>query len=135
VIPRPAEVLQLVRQLAASSKLDMEEERVQCPACASPGTGWGDHEVDWDYERGEDGRFRATNGKVWFNPYTFECTVCGLVLESDAELAGAGLEVRWLVPGADPKDYDPGFDEDLLYEAWRERSEREEEERSYVDPR
>ena len=93
---------------------------MQCPACASSGTSWGDHEVDWDFERREDGRFRATPGKVWFDAFTFECTVCGLVLESKAELAAAGLELRWLVPGADPNDYYPGFDEDLLYEAFRD---------------
>jgi hypothetical protein len=48
----------------------------------------------------------------------------------ETELAAAELEQRWLVPGADPSDYDPGFDEDLLYEAWRdcEREDREEEE-------
>ncbi len=108
---------------------------MQCPACASPGTGLGDHEVDWDYERGEDGRFRSTLGKVWFDAGAFECTVCGLELGDEAELAVAGLELRWLVPDADPNDYDPGSDEDLLYEAWRERSDREEEERSYIDPR
>jgi hypothetical protein len=133
----PVEVLELVRQLAASSRLDMEEERVQCPACASSGTSLGDHEVDWDYERGEDGRFHATTGKVWFNAGFFECTVCGLELENEAELTAAGLELRWLVAGADPDDYDPGFDEDLLYEAWRdrEREDREEEEWSYIDLR
>ena len=132
----PAEVLQLVRQLAASARLDEATARTQCPACASTGIAVGDHEVDWDYERGEDGHFRSTRGKVWFNAGAFECTVCGLELDDETELAAAGMHVRWLVPGADPSDYDPGFDEDLLYEALRdrEREDREEEERSYIDP-
>ncbi len=90
----PAEVLKLVRQLAASPRLYEGEERMQCPARGSPGTGLGDHEVDWDYEPGDDGRFRATHGKVWFNAGGFGCTVCGLGLEDEAELAAAGLELR-----------------------------------------
>lgn len=131
----PAEVLQLVRQLAASARLDSTDERVHCPACASPGTSLGDHEVEWDFGHDGSGRFRARLGKVWFNAVAFECSVCGLQLDDDAELAAAGLEVRWPVLGADPNDYEPGFDEDLLSEAWRdhERELREEEERSYFD--
>lgn len=123
----PAEVLSLLRQLTASSEFEWEEELMECPACASPGVGWGDHEVDWDYERDETGRFRSTRGKVWFNASDFACRVCGLHLDDEAEIAAAGLEPRWLVPGADPNDYDPGFDDDLQYEAHRdERREREE---------
>jgi hypothetical protein len=130
----PAEVLQVVRQIAATSKLNREETRQECPACASQGVAWGDHEVDWDYEPDEQGRHRATRGKVWFNALYFECSICGLRLEDPAELAAADLETRWPVPGADPNDYDPGFDEDMLYEAMRdrERYEREEEERRHL---
>ena len=119
----PPEVLDLVRRLAASARPDAEEERMQCPACASAGFGIGDHEVDWDYERDDEGHFHATIGKVWFNVTGFECTICGLDFHDEAEVAAAGMEVRWLVPGADPNDYDPGFDEDLLYEGWRESGE------------
>lgn len=131
----PPEVLRLVRQLAGSSRIHADEERMQCPACASPARESGEHEVDWDFEQDDDGRLRATLGKVWFNALAFECRVCGLELEDEAQLAAAGMEQRWLVPGAHPKDYNMGFDEDLLYEAWRdrEREAREEEERSYHD--
>jgi hypothetical protein len=130
------EVLQLVRQIAASSKLDINDERMECPACASPGVESGDHEIDWDYEHDASGRFRSTRGKVWFNASDFACEICGLHLDDEAELAAAGLEPRWLVPGADPNVYDPGFDEDLLYESWRdERREREEREDQEAEDR
>jgi hypothetical protein len=124
----PAEVLQLVRQLAGAAKLDSGERRQECPACESPGVAWGDHEVDWDYERDAQGRHRATRGKVWFNASDFRCEICGLHLDDEAEFAAAGLEPRWLVPGADPYDYDPGFDEELYYEALEEERRRREEE-------
>jgi hypothetical protein len=127
----PAEVLNLVRQMAASSRLDEATERIQCPACESPGVSIGEHEVEWDSAPGEDRRFRPPRGKVWFDAFTFECSVCGLVLEDDAELVAAGMGVRRLLPDADPSDYDPGFDAELLYEIFRrEREEREDEERS-----
>src|ERR1700735_2406006 len=51
---------------------------------------------------------RTTIGKVRFKADCFDCTVCGLHLEDEAELAAAGPALRWLVPGADPNDYDPG---------------------------
>jgi hypothetical protein len=132
----PAEVLQVVRQLAASAKLKTEERRQECPACESTGVEWGDHQVEWNYERNDAGRHVRTRGKVWFIPLDFTCNVCGLHLEEEAELTAARLELRWLVPGADPNDYNPGFDEELYYEAWQEqqrdraREEREDEERS-----
>ena len=88
---------------------------------------WGDHEVDWDYERDAQGRHRATRSKVWFNASDFVCKICGLHLNDEAEFAAAGLAPRRLVPGADPNDYDPGFDEELYYEglqeAWRDAGE------------
>lgn len=37
----PAEVLQLLRQIAASAKLDSEERRQECPACETPRRGLG----------------------------------------------------------------------------------------------
>lgn len=59
--------------------------------------------------------------------------MCGLEFGNEAELTAAGLEPRWLVTDADPNDYYPGFDEDLLYEAWRRPSEPKEDERSYSE--
>ena len=128
----PAEMLHIVRQLAKSRTLGTGQELADCPACASPGVAGGNHDVDWHVERDEDGVPHAT-GTVWFFGYRFACGVCGLRLDSPAELAGANMEADWKVEGADPAAYDlRAFDEDAAYEAWREeqreREERDEEE-------
>jgi hypothetical protein len=69
----PAEVLQVVRQIAAASRLDRDEWQKDCPACGSVAVVGGDPEVDWDYEIDMQGRYRATRGKVWFNALALAC--------------------------------------------------------------
>ncbi len=117
-----AELVHLVRQLAKSQALDFGQESAACPACASPGVAGGSHDVDWEFKRDEQGVFQLTGrGTVWFFGDRFACSVCGLQLDSAAELSAAKMDVDWEVQGVNPADYDSvDLDEDAAYEAWRE---------------
>jgi hypothetical protein len=76
----------------------------------------GVYEEEWQDDWGPDPGGRPT-GTEWFNAHEFACRVCGLRLDTAAEVRAAGMEPYWKVRDLDPGDFRP-FDEDA-YEKWR----------------
>jgi len=72
---------------------------------------------DWDKETGQ-----VTNveGEVWFTAQAFHCRVCGLRLDTEAEIDAAGMDTAWQIEDADWRNYEPEYDEDEAYEHWRD---------------
>jgi hypothetical protein len=114
----PAEALKLMRQLRESQDYGRDQARVTCPVCQSPGVGTGSYDVVWEPDW-EGDRIINAAGTLWFEADSFACRVCGLRLDSAAELGAADMETRWKIEDADPRAYEP-YDEDSAYEAWRE---------------
>jgi hypothetical protein len=48
------------------------------------------------------------------------CQVCGLRLDSEAEIGAAGISIAWPIEDADWRDYEPDYDYDAAYEHWGE---------------
>jgi hypothetical protein len=114
-----AEVLNVVAKLARPTGLGVSHETAECPACEYTGIAAGDHDVEWDYDR-EGDLFPAVPA-VWFTADGFACRVCGLRLDSTAELEAAEMSSRWEVEDADPWQFmQVHHDDDEQYEAWRE---------------
>jgi hypothetical protein len=115
----PAETLELVRRRAIPQDFDDDEASCDCPACGSPGVACGTRNVEWDYEHLIHGSHHPS-GTMWFEADRFICRVCGLQLNSTAELKSAGMGDRW-EEDFNPLEYVPEIDEDVAYEAWRNR--------------
>lgn len=119
------EVLNFVAGLARPRASDLTTELAECPACAYTAVATGEHELRWDYEPqpGDWGPDDVPVGlpAVWFSADGLTCPVCGLRLDSLAEIEAAGMSSRWELPDEDPEPYMPvHHDEDEQYEAWRE---------------
>jgi hypothetical protein len=73
-----------------------------------------------DYERDPDGNILRPILSVSFYAESFACPVCGLKLDSPAEIEAAGMESPW-DEGTEGVDvYSPPYDEDAEYERWRD---------------
>ncbi len=77
--------------------------------------------LDFDKETGE-----VTNAEpeVWFSAHSFQCRICGLRLDSEAEIDKA-FDPVWEIEDANWRDYEPdlGDDADAAYERWSEERE------------
>jgi hypothetical protein len=81
---------------------ERHEAIAKCPACGSKGVASGDAKMDT--QRRPDG-----DAPDWvflvFAPVTLSCQACGLRLNTQAELAVAGVPDEWVLPGLDASDY------------------------------
>jgi hypothetical protein len=68
--------------------------------------------ADWDKETGQ---VTNVDGEVWFTAQAFHCRVCGLHLDSQAEI-DACFDPVWEIEDADWRDYESDYDEDSAYE-------------------
>jgi hypothetical protein len=116
-------VMDVVRALSNSAILTHSERFRQCPVCGSHSIAIGEHSVeyepaDWDKDTGE-----VTNvvPEVWFSARSFRCNVCGLRLDSQAEMDKV-FDPVWQIEDADWREYEQLFydGEDDAYERWRE---------------
>ena len=113
--------LQAVSKLAP---LADDQRHHKCPVCDSFGVATGTHDVaweagDWDKETGE---VTNADASVWFSADSFRCPVCGLRLDSQAEI-DACFDPVWEIEDADWRDYDP---DNELPEDWRDYVELDE---------
>jgi len=114
-------VINLLRAASKSAPLTGAQRLHACPVCDSFGIATGEHTVDWevtDWDK-ETGQATHAEGVVWFTAQAFHCQVCGLHLDSQAEI-DACFDPVWEVKDADWHDYEPEYDEDGAYEHWRE---------------
>ena len=80
---------------------------MDCPVCDSPALAMGQSDVvDWGDEE--------ATATVLFWPHELICEACGLRLNDQEELEGAGVEFPIDNPDADPFDYVPEPDTDFL---------------------
>jgi hypothetical protein len=116
-------------EVSKSESLDLDQGFMLCPVCESRGLAEG--MVDVEYEEPEwdkTGRLASEGIALWFEPNDFGCRICGLRLNSPAELAEARVRDRWEVERTDYRDVlrFAEYDEDAAYDAWREkRAERQ----------
>ena len=54
----------------------------------------------------ETGQVTSVDAQVWFTARTYRCPVCGLRLDSGAEIAKA-FDPAWQIENADWRDYEP----------------------------
>jgi hypothetical protein len=100
-------VISMLRTVSNSVTLTDGQQLHICPVCHSFGIAAGGYSTvwgvpAWDKETGE-----VTNdGHVWFTAQTFRCRVCGLRLDSEAEIDAAGIGTAWQIEGAELHDYE-----------------------------
>ena len=90
------------------------------PVCDSSALATGTHTVEWvesDWDK-ETGEVSHVEGEVWFTAQAFHCPVCGMRLDSEAEIDAAGIKTAWEIEGADWRNYEPGYDQDAPCEHW-----------------
>lgn len=116
-----ADLLQAIRQWADLRVLDTDyEAHYQCPACHSQGVATGLRDVRAsDHERDPGGNVLRPILNVWFSAESFVCPICGLRLDSSAEITAAGMEST--------RDEGLPYDEDEDYERRREEHRRNRE--------
>jgi hypothetical protein len=110
-------VTSLLRVASKSAPLTDTQALHKCPVCDSFGIATGEYTVDWnvaDWDK-ETGDVTSVAGVVWFSAHAFRCQVCGLHLDSEAEI-DASFDLVWEVEGADPRDYEPEDAADAAYE-------------------
>ena len=115
------EVISLLRAVNKSASLTATQRLHKCPVCDSFGTATGEHTVDWDvadWDK-ETGNVTSVAPTVWFSAQAFHCPVCGLHLDSQAEIDKCSDPV-WEIEDADWRDYEPADDGDAAYEHWRD---------------
>jgi hypothetical protein len=115
-------VINVLRAVSKSTVLSAAQRFQVCPVCDSFGIATGQHTVEWvpgDWDK-ETGDVTAVDGEVWFTAHAFRCRVCGLRLDSEAEIDAAGIATAWQIEDADWRDYEPEDDGDAAYERWRE---------------
>jgi hypothetical protein len=88
-----------------------------CPVCKAFGVATGDHDVQWATEdAGYIAMVYSVTRMEKFQARSFLCHVCGLQLNSVAELDAAGMESRVELHRDDPIDFNPPLYEDRFYE-------------------
>lgn len=117
-------VILALQSLSKLAPLADNQRHHNCPVCNSFGAATGTHDVnwevgDWDKETGEPTNVDAS---VWFIADSFHCPVCGLRLNSQAEI-DACFDPVWEIEGADWRDYDPQRE---LPENWLDYVDRDE---------
>jgi hypothetical protein len=105
---RQAALLKAAREVVRPLTFTRQQREMNCPVCRSAGVAAGEHLVWWDVaEWDEEGTSpRELDGTVVFAADRFECRVCGLRLDSRAELISAGVKPEWEIEGADWRDYE-----------------------------
>jgi len=98
-----------------------EEVPTKCPACGWLGSATGSREVQWfDDEADEEGAVFEPAGTVWFRPSWFGCDVCGLRLESPAEIHAAGMGWEWQREHEDPLQWEQRLAKDRFRDDYRD---------------
>lgn len=114
-------LLQAIRQWAAVEVLSRDQAHTECPACSSQGVASGFRHVDVsEYETDLSGNILRSILSVWFSAESFSCPVCGLRLDSSAEMTAAGMEETWDEGPEQVDEYSQPYDEDEGYERRRE---------------
>lgn len=117
----------MIHALQGVSKLTLladNQRHHKCPVCDSFGVAAGTYDVDWeagDWDK-ETGDVTNADAIVWFTADSFHCSVCGLRLDSQAEI-DACFDPVWEVEDADWRDYEPDYE---LPEDWRDEVELDE---------
>jgi hypothetical protein len=116
-------VIDMLRALGKTVPLTTSQHFRSCPVCGSYGIATGEHTVEWvaaDFDK-ETGDVTNAAPEVWFSARSFQCRICLLRLDSEAEIDKAFNPV-WEIEGADWRDFEPdlGDGEDAAYERWRE---------------
>lgn len=115
-------VIALVRTLSKSTPLAGGQTFHACPVCDSHGIATGEHIIEWvpDAWDKDTGQITNLHDEVCFRAQKFHCQVCGLRLDSEAEMDTAGIGPIWQIEDADWRDYEHQDDDDAAYERWRE---------------
>ena len=110
-------ILQVLRKLQETQRLDEGQEMTVCPVCDSFGVLTGDRLLGWESDdAGFAGVIHSSTRKVWFQAQSFMCRVCRLHLDSVSELEAAKMEVRMQLAVVDTIDFNPPISEDRYYE-------------------
>ena len=82
------------------------------PACENQGVLGGSIDVDWEVDVDDDGNPQGASPIETLSPSNFVCNLCGLSLDSSAELKAVGLEGPIPVDDVDPADFydEPDYD-------------------------
>ena len=114
-------LLQFIRQWAAIKVLSRDQAHTECRACSSQGVVSGFRHVDvTEHEPDPSGNILRPILSVWFSAESFACPVCGLRLDSSAEMTAAGMEETWDEGPEQVDEYSQPYDEDEGYERRRE---------------
>jgi len=114
-------MLESIRHWAAAQILDRDQAFTECASCDSQGVATRFRDVGAeDFEVGQDGKILRPILSVRFHAESFACSVCGLKLDSPAEIEVAGMELTWDEGPEEVDVYSPPHDEDADYEHWRE---------------
>jgi hypothetical protein len=82
-----------------------EDQRTICPACGNLSLLSGSINVDWDADFDDEGQPMGAYPIVTLSPLTLVCNLCGLSLNSSAELKATGIEGPIPIEDVDPKDF------------------------------
>lgn len=116
-----ANLLQAIRQWAAVEALSRDQAHTECPACRSEGVASGFRHVDVsEHETDPSGNILRPILTVWFAAESFACPVCGLRLDSSAEMTAAEMEETWDEGPEQVDEYSQPYNEDEGYERRRE---------------
>jgi hypothetical protein len=121
-------VISLLRTISESAPPTDTQRPHKCPVCDSFGTATGEHTVDWDvadWDK-ETGNVTSVAPTVWFSAQAFHCPVCGLHLDSQAEIDKC-FDPVWEIEDADWRDYEPEDDLREADEHWREYNQEPED--------
>jgi len=114
-------VIDVVLAVSKSTVLTADQRFRSCPVCDSFGIATGEHTVEWvpaDWDK-ESGDVADIEPEVWFSAEQFRCQVCGLHLDSPAEIDRC-FDPVWQIEDANWRDFEPGDDGDAAFERWRE---------------
>jgi hypothetical protein len=112
-------VIRLLRATSKTTPLTATQRLHECPVCDSFGIATGEHTIEWPLDWDEEAQVVHLPGEVWFIAEAFHCRVCGLRLDSQAEI-DACFDPVWEIEDADWRDYEPEPDPDAAYDHWRE---------------
>lgn len=82
------------------------EVLTECPVCKNDGVVSGSHEVvSWEAEFDRDGSPEGAYPIVELYADSFKCNICGLALDTSAELEAAGIETVIKLNDVDSNDF------------------------------
>lgn len=87
-----------------------EQSLTECPACARQALTHGSYDVDWEADWDVEGShgeayIAGAYPVVTYRPGYLTCRACGLELDGDEQLDGAGVEKSWQIEDVDPGDF------------------------------